>query len=87
MKKAKIFTGILIAISAAVMIIVPLLCSNMQGYYKSQISPLSDTKELLSKKQIWVQIGESPIFAHIFIACLITFLTVMVISYIRRKRK
>ena len=88
MKKLKIITGTLSAISALIMIAIPFLSSYMQGFYKSQIDDFSkNAQELLDKKQFWAQLGETYIFLYVFIACVSIFVILMFISHLKLKNQ
>lgn len=87
MKKLKIITGIISIISALTVVVVPFLSSQMQGFYKTQMPASAQlTKELLNKKQLWVQIGESKVFFYIFIACVSAFVIVLLIDWLKLKK-
>lgn len=87
MKKLRIITGIFSIISALVMVAIPFLSSKMQAFYKGQIDDFSkNTQELLDKKQLWVQIGETYIFLYIFIACVSIFLIVMFVIWLKARK-
>lgn len=86
-KILKIITGVLSAISALIMVVIPFFSSYMQGFYKSQIDDFSkNTQELLDKKQLWAQIGETHIFLYFFIACISIFAIVMLITWLKTRK-
>lgn len=87
MKILKIVTGVLSAMSALIMIAMPILSSKMQGFYKTQTPASAQlTKELLDKKQLWVQIGESKVFFYIFITCVSAFVIVWLIDWLKARK-
>lgn len=87
MKTLKIITGVLSGISALITVTMPILSSNMQGFYKSQIDDFSkNTQELLDKKLFWAQIGESNVFAIVFIICVCLFLGILFIDFVNKRK-
>ena len=87
MKKLKIITGVLSAISALIVVATPILSSHMQGFYKSQMDDFSKKgQELLDKKLFWVQIGETKIFLYILIACILAFIIVLLFSWLKARK-
>ncbi len=63
--------------SFSVAMIMPFLSSHMQGYYKSILDP-QNAKEVLDKKQLWAQLGETKIFFYVFLV----FLVVLIVFYL-----
>ena len=86
MKTVRIIIASLLAISAFLMAVVPILSSYMQNHYKNQLDDFTkETKVLLEKKQFWAQIGESPIFLYIFLGCLSVLSILLLIVWLRRR--
>lgn len=80
-----IITGSLCAFSYFLNIGIIYLSSKMQGHYKSLMGePNGD--EMLRKKQLWVQIGESPVLGYIFLVCLALFIVALFIYLIKKKK-
>ena len=77
MKIIKIVLTSLCALSLSITVMMPFLSSHMQGHYKAMLDP-QNAKEVLEKKQLWVQLGETPIFFYIFLV----FFAVLMIFYL-----
>lgn len=69
MRILKVILVVLCLVSFVITITAPIISSYMQGYYKSQFQNgvTDNSKQLLEKKQLWAQIGETKIFLYILI--------------------
>ena len=75
----------LCAISLFFTIATPIISSKMQGYYKGLISNApKNTQALLESKQTWVTIGETKIFAILFLIILFSFLITELVIWIKK---
>ncbi len=68
-------------------LILPIVSSHMQSYYKGLIDTISEnTQELLDKKQFWATIGETKIFVILFLIFLLSFVISELIIWIKNKK-
>ena len=59
----------------------------MQSYYKGLMDTTPEnTQALLEKKNFWVPIGETKIFAILFLAVLLSFVVLELIVWIKKKK-
>ena len=59
----------------------------MQSYYKGLMDTMPEnTQALLDKKDFWVAIGETKIFAILFLAVLLSFVIMELIVWIKKKK-
>ena len=68
-------------------LISPIISSYMQSYYKGLMDTMPEnTQALLDKKDFWVAIGETKIFAILFLAVLLSFVIMELIVWIKKNK-
>lgn len=88
MRILKYISSAICAIAAFITISMPLISSQIQGYYKGLLEdPAKASAAVLEKKQFWVQVGESHVFFYIFLICLTVFLAVVLADILLKKRR
>jgi len=67
---------------------ISVISSTMQDYYKGQMDGTAsnaETEELLNKKQVWVRIGESPVWEYVSYAALFIMIVSGTVSIFRKQ--
>ena len=82
MKNIIIWSCIILIVT---IIVLPLLSSFMQSYYKSQLESLDKEPEgILNRKNFWSKLGEPITLLYVFIFEFLLFLVVFLIHLVKR---
>lgn len=86
MKTIKTVLLSLCALSFSLTVSMPILSSYMQSYYKDLIGTYTkDTQELLEKKHLWVQLGQTKAYFCVFLVFALVLIILTIIVWLKER--